>query len=192
MKQPPRSRPSFTLLEMVLVVAIMGIVLGLGIPSYQNYRRDVVVRAAADSVRTALTSARARAMDEGRPYRFAVVPGQGYYRVAPDNPAYWSGGGNPSGDDPDNPPLILEDVLPERIRFQMGNDNGADPGDGPSPDSVNPSQYVTTAVLNPDGTAQDDVSITLRKQGTAPLVVSVRSLTGIARVRKTTGEAIRQ
>src|SRR5262249_55882890 len=151
-----RSRPSFTLLEMVMVVAIVGIVLGLGIPSYQNYRRDVVVRAAADAVRTALTSARARAMDEGRPYRFAVVPGQGNYRVAPDSPDFWSGsGGSGSGEDPDHPALILEDLLPERIRFQMGNDTAAVPGDGPSPESVNPSQYVSTVVLNPDGTAQD-------------------------------------
>ena len=49
-----------------------------------------------DSVRAAWAMARARAVEEGRPYRFSVEPNGSRFRVAPDQADYWSGSAPPT------------------------------------------------------------------------------------------------
>jgi prepilin-type N-terminal cleavage/methylation domain-containing protein len=167
-----RRRPGVTLLELLLVMAILLALGAVAYPTLSAMYGDVRVKAAADEVRGAWTEARARAIEDGRAYRFSVQPESGKYRVAPDAGEFWDGSGG-GGDEAAAPPHIQEDELPNGIAFQVPPDL---PGDG---------SWTTVAVFNPDGSCQSDIEITLRDDDdSTPVVVRVRAMTGAISVRK--------
>src|SRR5947209_6241409 len=109
-------RRAYTLMEVMMVMAVMVMLSAIGYPAIDNFYTGVKVEAASDAVRAAWSEAQAHAVNEGRPYRFSVVPGKGNYRVAPDSADYW-GGSLPTPEDPDNPPAVIEKSLPKGIVF---------------------------------------------------------------------------
>src|SRR4051794_15075176 len=111
-------RHGFTLLEVLLVVAVIVILGAMAYPSIEAMYGDVRLSAAADQVRARWADARTKAIEDGRPYRFATQP-DGQFRIAPDAPEFWSGGGGTPADasDADTPPLVLEDSLPKGVSF---------------------------------------------------------------------------
>lgn len=69
----------FTLIEMLVVLAILGLIGGLAFPRLQQAVRTQEFRAAGSTVAAMLREARARAVRSGRPVRFAASPdGSGY------------------------------------------------------------------------------------------------------------------
>ncbi|HKI36082.1 MAG TPA: prepilin-type N-terminal cleavage/methylation domain-containing protein [Gemmataceae bacterium] len=179
-------RRAFTLMEVLMVMAVMVMFAALSYPALDSLYVGVKVEAASDSVHAAWSEAQARAVNEGRPYRFSVVPGKGNYRVAPDSSEFWSGGGAPAPDDPENPPLVLQQSMPKGIVFtREGERPGPADGETSLPDDkVPPGQWVTTAVFLPDGTAQDDVDIILHMDDARPITLHLRSLTGVISVQR--------
>jgi len=184
----PRRRRAYTLLEIVLVMALVVIFAAIAVPTISTMYASYKVRAASDTIRAGYAQARSHAIEESRRYRVGVIYGKANYRVAPDAPEYWSGGTPPS--DAQNPAYVLEDALPGGIAF--GTPNSPMPDDGDTvlpPDSVSPGMYTTVAVFESDGTSRgtdgDDVVIILQKPGAGPpLTVYLRGLTGTATVRK--------
>jgi prepilin-type N-terminal cleavage/methylation domain-containing protein len=178
-------RRAYTLLEVTLVLALMVILGAIAYPSLEAMSAGVKVEGAADSVRAAWSEAQAHAVNEGRPYRFAVVPGKGNYRIAPDSDSFWSGGTPPTSG-ADDPAIAHEGSLPKGIVFTT--DGSAAPSNNEdtvlSADGVSPGQWVPTAVFLPDGTAQDDVNIKLELAGVQPMVVHLRALTGVISVER--------
>jgi type II secretory pathway pseudopilin PulG len=181
--------PAYTLLEVTLVTALLSIVAALATPAITTMYAHQRLDAAIDSVRGSWATARAKAILEGRSYRFAVVVGKGNYRIAPDRDAYWGGEGSSNGeDDPEGQGYIREGTLPTGVCF-------AQPGGGAAPatpttsntalptGSVNPSEYTRFAVFQSDGTATEDVEIVFQFKGTRPMVVHLRALTGAVTVR---------
>lgn len=188
-RRPRQDRPGYTLFELVLVLALLIVLTTIIYPSLDAMYGEYRLTQAADMVRAAWATARSRALDEGRPYRFAVVPDRGNYRVAPDSADFWAGNGDmPEAVDAATPPLILADVLPRGVRFTDAQDARAgqlDPG-GESvlpADAIPPDAWSTAAVFLPDGTARDDVEIVFTARGARPLVVRLRALTGVVTVR---------
>src|SRR5262245_17202923 len=104
-------------MELVIVLAVLVMLATLVYPSIDAMYGDYRVTAATDIIRSSWAMARARAIDDGQAYRFAIVPGRGNFRVAPDNSAFWGGGDMPSSADPGTAPLVLEDALPKGVRF---------------------------------------------------------------------------
>jgi hypothetical protein len=177
------SRRGYTLLELVLACALLIVIVALSAPSIDSMYSYYKVQASTDAVRAAWAKARIHAMEEGRPYRFSVVPGKGNYRVAPDSSEFWSGS-SPEYD-PNHPSLVLQDALPKGVRFAFQG-NGADDagGDSEEPDKVDPGQYVQVAIFNPDGSAQEDVDITFHYgKSNKGMTLSLRSVTGMGTVR---------
>jgi prepilin-type N-terminal cleavage/methylation domain-containing protein len=170
-------RPGYTLLEIILVLAIIVILAAVAYPSVEGMYTGVRLRAGVDGLRGAMMQARAHAMDEAEPYRFAIAPGQGNYRVAPENGAYWGGSGSPTPADPINPPFVLEESLPKGIRFTL---NGAG-GDSGSTDQGGWADVVT---FLPDGSATQDVQIAVQAPGVRPLVLRLRAMTGVVTVQR--------
>ena len=70
-------RRGYTLLELVLVLAVVVMVSAIAYPSLKGMYGHYKMTGAVDSVRAAWAQARAHAIEEGRPYRFAVVPDTG-------------------------------------------------------------------------------------------------------------------
>jgi prepilin-type N-terminal cleavage/methylation domain-containing protein len=166
-------RPGLTLLEVLLVMAILLTLAAVAYPTLSAMYGDVRVKAAADQVRAAWTEARAKAIEDGRPYRFSVEESTGKYRVAPDAPEFWDGSGGAAADEDAAPPLIEEGQLSNGIVFETPSDLATE------------GSWSTVAVFNPDGSCEHDIEITLREDdGSAPVVVRVRAMTGAISVRK--------
>jgi len=177
-----KHRPAFTLFELLLVLAILIIFSALAYPSVNAFYGSHQMRRAADMVRTAWAEARAHAIDEARPYRFAIVPNMGNYRIAPHAPEYWSSD-PPPAPDPANPALILSEALPKGLRFSTGE---ALTPTGPSslPAAQVPMDaWATKVIFLPDGTAKSDVEITFGAKGTRELNLRLRGLTGAVTTR---------
>ncbi len=185
--------PAYTLFELILVMAILVIVAALAYPSLDSMYGGYKVKAAADQVRAGWADARAHAMEEGRPYRFSVVPNRGNYRAAPDSGDFWSGSGElPAATDPNNPPLILEQALPKGVRFTMDRAGGPGDANGDSvtgAGSIDPTSWVPVVVFLPDGTARapgsddQEIKIVFNAQGARPIEMRLRTLTGVITVR---------
>ena len=154
-------RPGLTLIEVLLVMALLIALGAVAYPTLSAMYGDVRVKAAADEVRAAWTEARARAIEDGRAYR-----------VAPDAGEFWDGSGGPA-DENAAPPYIQEDDLPDRIVFEPQGDL---PSDG---------AWTTVVVFNPDGSCQSDTEIALKEDDDSTVVVvRVRAMTGAISVRK--------
>lgn len=169
-------RPGLTLLEVLLVTAIILAFAAIAYPTLSAMYGDVRVKAAADQVQAAWTEARANSIEGGIAYRFAVQPGTGKFRVAPDAAGFWDGSN--SGIDPTDenapPPHIEEGELSGGIVFDVPDNL---PSDG---------TWTTVVTFNPKGTCSADTEITLREADDdgAPIAIRIRAMTGAITVRK--------
>jgi prepilin-type N-terminal cleavage/methylation domain-containing protein len=171
-------RPGYTLMEMLLVVALIVIAAAVSIPLMQTMLTDARITAAADSVRGQLAEAQARAMDEGRPWKFGVTANGSYYQLAPEDSSEW---GNVTQEE-----VLKSDVirgqLPREMVFALKTEDlfpkeTSDPGptDG---------QWTIVAVYLPTGGTRDDGKIFFGKPGIVPMCLQVRSLTGAVTVEQ--------
>jgi prepilin-type N-terminal cleavage/methylation domain-containing protein len=167
-RQPHRR--GFTLLEVLLVIAILVMLAAVAYPSLKAMYMDARVKAAADQVREEWTEARSHAIEGGMLYRFAVQPGTGKYRVAPDADEYWDGSNSNANDDVAT--YLREEELPNGIIFNV--ESGAES-----------NGWVTIVVFNPDGSCQDDASIALKENDDFySFIVHIRAMTGAITVRR--------
>jgi len=200
---PPRiagwsARRGYTLLELLLVLALILLLAVIAYPSLDAMSGDLKLVSAADQVRAAWTQARTRAVNEGRPYRFALVPGKGNYRLAPDSSEFWSGDGAQTAESTESTekPLVLERHLAKGVRFNSQDASTPlelDAGDDSflPPGSVELSRYLPIVTFFPDGTSREDVSIVFSLKGARPILLRLRGITGAVTVRPLdmTGEA---
>jgi type II secretory pathway pseudopilin PulG len=175
-------RRGTTLFELILVMVILIIVAAISVPSLGSMYGSYKLQAAVDSVRSAWAEARAHAIDEGRPYRFSVQPDGKAFRVAPDQDEYWTGHGGPSND-AEGPGYVLERSLPSGVRFSLGGEAAPPPADEPDrfdlkEERVQGGNWSTVFVFRPNGTAREDVRIVFRVNGTRPITLNLRGLTG--------------
>jgi prepilin-type N-terminal cleavage/methylation domain-containing protein len=178
-----RPRQGYTLFEVVLVLALLVLLAAITFPSLDAMYGDSKVTAAGDMVRGAWAEAQARAMDEGRAYRFAVLPNQGNYRVAPDSADFWSGNGSSAATDAAVRPLILEDKLPKPVLFTTANGPTSALPEVDSPAAADSGSWTPVVTFLPDGTARNDATITLVARGCRPVILRIRGLTGVITVR---------
>jgi prepilin-type N-terminal cleavage/methylation domain-containing protein len=169
-------RSAYTLLEVLLVLAIIVIVSAAGFSATMEMFDGIRAKAASDSVRSAWANARSWSIDEARPYRFAILPGKGNFRVAPDSTEWWNGQ-NPQGQNG----MVMESSLPRGIRF-TSDDNAGDPNDSNTivDTSAGGAEWVHVATFLPDGTAAEDSQVALQYGSARPMVLRLRGLTGTA------------
>jgi prepilin-type N-terminal cleavage/methylation domain-containing protein len=77
----PSPRSAFTLVEIMIVVAILGIVLGMGIPSMFRAMKREGMRAAMNDVLEACQKARAAAILSGSLVELQILPQTGEFKV---------------------------------------------------------------------------------------------------------------
>lgn len=165
-------RRGYTLFEMVIVVGLIVLLAGLAVPSIEAVYVDYKLQSAVDQVRSKWAEIRARALTEGRPYRFACIPATGDFRVEP-----YGGSGVAAVADSDSEGLVVQDSLPPGITFAAVN--SADPITGEMSSSPGASGgWMTAAVFLPDGTGQQDQEIIFRYADAQPIALRLRALTG--------------
>ena len=166
------TRRGFTLVEVLVVMAILLLLAAVVLPSLRSFRGDSRPRAGADVIRGELATARGRAMAEARPYRIAIGGTNGNrVRRAPDGPefaevaAFDHADGNATAVE-----YELDDVTAELLSAPSA---ASDSGNG----------WTTIAVVLPNGTCLDDsIVVGVREGEDAPLRVQIRGLTGTSRV----------
>lgn len=177
-----KQRRGYTLFELVLVLAMLILMAALAFPTLDSMNSAYRVTEAVDMVRARWATARTYAMNEGRAYRFSVLPNKGNFRIAPDGIDYWSGGGGNT----DENAYVLDEALPKGVRFNTSDSaNGADTSGESSLQSeqVDISQMSTIVTFLPDGTAGEDVEITFSSSSARPVKLKLRALTGAVTVK---------
>ena len=182
------SRRGFTLIEVLIVMAILVLIAAATWPAIQKPLMRRQVQQAADSVRTKLFHARIGAMRSSHVYSFQYQPGSGSYRVSPQDQAST---GQQAGDDSnasadplsaDGEHQPSEDYnLPDGVRFMAD--------DSPDPD-VAESTSATVAqngdggngwsepvFFYPDGTTSDARLVVAGGRGYA-VHIRLRGVTG--------------
>jgi prepilin-type N-terminal cleavage/methylation domain-containing protein len=172
-------RRGLTLFELLLVLAILVLVAAITVPSLASMYSTFRVTSAADAIRAAWARARARAIDDGRQYRFGIVPGTGSYRVAPDGGQFWGGAQSAGGSGGAAEPLVIDDTVPEGVLLtapEMGSGSGT--GGSSAGGGADANGYVPIVVFLPDGRAREDVKMVIGRGRGRSLVLKLRSLTG--------------
>ena len=174
-------RPAFTLMEIILVMVIFIIVASLSIPLIQTMLTDSRISASGDVVRGKMAEARARAMEEGRPWKFAFIANTGVYQLAPEDSKEWD---SPS-QEPDEQIDLIRDSLPKEIVFALSREEILNADQGGSPGSG----WATAAIFVADGSAMEDTVIYFGKPGMVPMRAKLRALTGTATIETQIGGA---
>jgi len=152
-----KERQGYTLFEIIVVLAIIMVAGAVAVPTIRSMMADTPVKAAADQVKSRLAEARAKAMEEGKPYRFEVR-GDNTFRVGPD--------------DEFEGPNVLDDTLPRDVSFAQGGNNNQN-GNGAS-----------SVVFLPDGTATSDFDLPLSQQGATPVTLKLNKTTGATNLQR--------
>src|SRR5262245_28993553 len=118
------TRRGYTLFEIIIILALL-IILGVTlIPTINGFYGNSRQRAAADTIRGRLSDARARAMEDGMPYRVAVHQDKTRIRMAPDTDDY---AGMPADDPPAFNSKVIEDKLDPATAELVFDDNSSAP-----------------------------------------------------------------
>ncbi|MCC6418973.1 MAG: prepilin-type N-terminal cleavage/methylation domain-containing protein [Gemmataceae bacterium] len=183
-------RRGFTLFESVVVLAILAIIAAVVAPTINSMYGDTPLTAAADAIKARWADAKAHAIAENRPYRFAIVQGTGQYKLAPDSPEYWDGAatastpaapGSTDGASGAGVGLVIEDKLPQGVLFRspITDPSGAGGGLTTGGQAEGSSEWGSPIVFQPDGTADRDAEIAFAEGNGAPLVLRLRGATGV-------------
>jgi type II secretion system protein H len=171
-----------TLMELLLVVAIMVVVTAVAAPTVQQTLANQSLKKSADRVRVAMGQARVKAIKNGEEYAVFFSPGGSYFNVAPFRNFDQQGSlaGQREQELAEGRTSSFEDdLLPRGVLFIAG-EVGAD-SRGAEILSVAGSEGALKPIFfYPDGTSQDAI-ITLQNQKQATIEVHLRGLTGIAK-----------
>lgn len=165
-------RRGFTVFELVVVIALLLLLAAVLMPSIGAFRGDSRQRGAADTIRAELSVARARAMEEGVPYRVALSKDKSRIRRAPDTPEFATAG---AFGQPDSAARVVDYAFEGVTAEVIAEQADASP--------MEAEGWVTVAVVQPDGTCRDDyATVVISEEGNGAMYVRVRGITGASRV----------
>jgi prepilin-type N-terminal cleavage/methylation domain-containing protein len=176
-------RGGFTLLEMLLVLALMSALAAVAIPSFQGPLADRRLRSSAEHVRAAWLTARSEAMTSAQIYMFRYEPQTGDYTIGP-----WDGDG--SGVETASNSLSVVSgaptTLPEGVTFVGGStqqDTRSAAVDATGASAIGGSS-APPVLFYTDGSTST-VELQLAHEIGLGVTLSMRGLTGVVTVSDT-------
>ena len=193
-KQHTNQRRAFTLLEMLLVLAVLVVVVSFTMPALALPLENHRLRRGADQIRARWAQARAQAMEHGRTYVFRHDPGADTFMVEP-----WMSGDDylesdqllTLGVDAAGGSLAVQstftatpDKLPDNVTF-LASETTADIRAAlvvsSSSEQTAASQVTPPIFFYPDGTTSTARLILGNQQGRI-VTLTMRGLTGVVEV----------
>ncbi len=172
-----RRHSGYTLMEIIVVMAVIIILGAVFIPTLTGVEGDRPIKAAGDLMRARLAEARARAMEDGIPYRLALSPDFRRVRVTPDDQ---TGNAFPPDENESQDPSVSDYVFPKGVTARVLNDVSGE-------SVVDQFGWTTVATFEPLGTSKETVvEVELSQPGVYQLLVRMRGLTGNVSITKRT------
>ena len=181
-------RPGFSLLELLIVIAVLLSVSAMAIPPMMDRLQNGRVQDAAESVREVLANARRYAIDAGVDYHFRYeLNGQAFVAIpAEPSPVLAN---SYSGDEEDTRIVVEAGELDETlfIKPMSGADTLSESleveafTDLPNAGELAQKTWSAPILFRFDGTAEDS-QFHVMDDGTRTAEITVRGLTGSARV----------
>jgi prepilin-type N-terminal cleavage/methylation domain-containing protein len=175
-------RRGMTLLELLLVVAIMVVVASLAIPAVQRTFSTQALQKGADRVRVAMGQARVRAIKNGEEYAVFLSPGGSWFNVAPFVNYQEQAALAAQREKMSEQRLqsnYEDDLLPKGIEFVL-DEVGADARSAEALATLGSGGSLRPILFYPDGTSQD-ARVVLRNEKEQYVEVQLRGLTGVAK-----------
>src|SRR4051794_19906579 len=82
-------RQAYTLIELMLVMALMVIAAALAVPAIKTMMVDARITASGDVVRARMADTRSRALESGRPWKLGFLANTGVFQLAPEDSSAW-------------------------------------------------------------------------------------------------------
>jgi len=169
----PRSS-AFTLIEIMIVVGLLALVVGMGVPSLLSSMRKEGMRKAVSDVVDACNAARASAIMTSQPMDLVIRPFEKSINVSAAAPLSTSDGDSgafPAGDAPSEPVKGFSSVFPEGIHIEILGVNFQE------------LQEAEEARVRfyPNGTS-DEFTIILRSDGNEYRKITLEIVTGMPEV----------
>ena len=180
-RQPHRQRAGFTLMEILLVMAIIVFVGALAIPTVLQTISRQSLDKGADRVRVAMGQARVRSIREGEIYAVFFLEGGAWFNVAPFTQAKLQSSLSTQRQrlaDSRTQPDFEDDLLPKGITFAAG----VVPIDARAAESLaenTSGNSIRPILFYPDGTSQD-AQIVLQNDRGSFAEIQLRGLTGLS------------
>ena len=183
-------KDGMTLIELLLVVAIMVVVAALAVPSVQRTFSQHALKKGADRLRVAMGQARVKAIRNGEEYAVFITPGGSYFNVAPLRQFQEQNsmaGQREQLADRKLQSNYEDDLLPQGVVF-LGSEVGTDARAAEVVSSLESGGALRTILFYPDGTSQD-ARVVLQNEKQATIEVQLRGLTGLARTVRPEGNS---
>jgi prepilin-type N-terminal cleavage/methylation domain-containing protein len=191
---PPRTRSAYTLLELLLALAVIAVLAGVTIPSALRMYADSKLSDAAEKVRNLVGQTRLHAINTGNQYQFRYEKdGRHFVQIPVEVPPQTDPNASTTSPTIPRPPSVLGE-LPEGMRFEavtLTTDSTTDPTSPPlqpelfqglpkAPDLVS-LPWSAPILYSADGSANDASWLVVdeRKQS---IKIDVRGLTGAASI----------
>ena len=168
------TRTGFTLLEIVVVLAILIILASVTLPSFSAIRGNSDQKAGLDSLRARIADARGLAQQEGTAYRLAVNEDGTRVRLAPDVAEFAH---LPASNAASANVKVLEIALGKvTVTVPSTPENGERIG-------ADQDGWITLGTFLPNGTCREDSTvIEVNEPSFPPIRLLLRGVTGTARV----------
>lgn len=178
------TRPGFSLVELVLVIAIMIVVAAMAAPAIQRTFSRQALQKGADRVRVAMGQARVKAIKTGEEHCVFYTPTGSWFNVAPfasfQEQASIASRRQQNFED-GNYSNFEDDLLPKGVKF-AASATGANSRDLTTmqDSSAEADGSIGMILFYPDGTSQD-AKVVVENEKQLFIQIQLRGLTGIAR-----------
>lgn len=187
-----RLRRGMTLIELILVLAIMVVVASLAVPAIQRTIQSQAIRNAADRIRVAMGKARVQAIRQGEVQALFYFQNGGWFDVAPlaeFQQVASRRNAREASQDTGGASDLEDDLLPDDIVFIAGEREN-DSRSAAALENATGASGMEMILFYPDGTSQD-ATVTIQNDVGDQWIVELRGLTGLARSVRSDPEANR-